>query len=560
MLDLEQAKQNLEKAPSQEERLRQLLLHSKEFYRQNPKQAEKWAREALKLATKLKDEEGIAGAHYRIGCTLFQLSKYDVAATEFKQAIALDRPSEFRVPLLEGPSFMLGMTLAQQGKFQNAIEKYEQALQLSREHHRKSEIDILSAMGNVALEQGDYPKALTYQYESLSIVDALNDPLRRSVVLSNIGRIYLDVQDLDKADIFFKRSYLIAKEIEDISGLTSVAYNRGTIAQKRGDLTDARNLYEEALQLALSIDRKESEAYIEDSLGNIEMDQGAPRVALKHFTAAIEIASALNIRTIWCASLIGKGRALAALKKPAEAIQPLKESRRMSDESGLLPLQCECVSALATAYEAAGKLRESVQYFNKFITLNAEVHNEQKQRALVEISARVEIEKADRERARMERIAKDAGDRAELLRSETERQSKELTTLALQLVQKNEFLCNLKEEIEPEIKSPRKAKAISDRIDDHIKSDRDWETFEHQFDQVHRDFLKKLAAGYPSLTPTELKFAILIKLELSTKAIASLLCLSTRTVENHRQNIRRKLDLHAEDNLVSFFTGFGEAK
>ena len=232
----------------------------------------------------------------------------------------------------------------------------------------------------------------------------------------------------------------------------------------------------------------------------------------------------------------------------------------MSEESGLLPLQCECTSALATAYEAAGKLKDSILYFNKFIALNAEVHNEQKQRALVEISARVEIEKADRERARMETIAKHADSRAALLRMETERQSKELTTLALQLIEKNEFLCNLKEEIEPALKSSRKAKEIGQRIDDHIKSDRDWETFENQFDQVHRDFVNKLAASYPTLTPTEIRIAVLIKLNLPTKAIANLLCLSTRTVENHRQSIRIKLSLRGEGNLVSFLTGFGEAK
>jgi DNA-binding CsgD family transcriptional regulator len=229
----------------------------------------------------------------------------------------------------------------------------------------------------------------------------------------------------------------------------------------------------------------------------------------------------------------------------------------MCEESGLLPLQCECVSILASAYEAAGKLKESITYFNKFITLNAEVHNEQKQRALVEISARVEIEKADRERARMEQLAKDADGRAELLRYETKRQSKQLTTLALQLVQKNEFLCNLREEIEPAIKSPRKAKKITEQIDAHIKSDRDWETFEHQFDQVHRDFVNKLASTYPVLTPAEIKIGVLVKLNLSTKAMASLLCLSTRTVENHRMSLRRKVGLGAEDNLVSFLTGFG---
>ncbi|HEX5317361.1 MAG TPA: tetratricopeptide repeat protein, partial [Candidatus Kapabacteria bacterium] len=435
------------------------------------------------------------------------------------------------------------------------IEAYERALELSKKHHRISEIDILGAMGNAALDQGDYPKALQYQYDSLALLDTIDDSLRRSVVLSNIGSIYLEVEDLDKADVFFKRSFLLKKDIRDSSGLASVAYNRGTVSYKRGDLDEADMLYKEALEVASAVGRKETEAYIEDSLGSIGLARGEVKVALSHFSRAIEISSSFNIRAILCASLIGKGRVLVALKKPIESIKLLKESLLLCEESGLLPLQCDCVSALATAYEAAGKLKESVQYFNKFIALNAEVHSEQKQRALVEISARVEIEKADRERERMEKIAKDADERAELLHSETERQSNELTTLALQLVQKNEFLCELKEEIEPAIKSPRKAKEISERIDDHIKSDRDWETFEHQFNQIHRDFLAKLMASYPTLTPAESKVAVLTRLGLSTKAIASLLCLSKRTVENHRQSIRHKLALRVDDNLVSFLTG-----
>ncbi len=563
MLNIEQAKQELAKAPSSderssnEERLRLLLLLSKDFYRQNPKQAEKWAREALKLATKLKDAEGVARAHYTIGATKYQLSKYDEAEKEFRIAMELDNPSEFKEALLERPIFSLGLVMSKIGNFREAIEYYEKALTLSRKHRRKSEIDILGALGNAALEQGDYPKALRYQYEILAILDLNDDPLRRSVLLSNIGRIYLEVQDLEKADLSFLRSYFLCKEIGDFSGLASTLSNRGIIAQWKRDFAHAREYYVEALNLAEITTRTDIEAYIEEKQGRIELDEMNPKAALKHFERGIEISTKLNLRTIWCASLIGKGHAHMALKKPAEAIQPLKDSLRMCEESELLPLQSECASTLASAYEAAGKLKESIQYFNKFIALNAEVNNEQKQRALVEISARVEIEKADRERARMEQLAKDADGRAALLRSETERQSKELTTLALQLVQKNEFLCNLKEEIEPAIKSPRKAKKITDQIDAHIKSDRDWETFEHQFDQVHRDFVNKFAAAYPTLSPAEIKIAVLVKLNLPTKAMANLLCLSSRTVENHRMSLRRKIGLGTEDNLLSFLTGFG---
>ncbi len=558
MIDIEQAKQELKEAPNESERLRLLLLHSKNFYRNAPKEAEKLAREALRLAKKLKDAEGIARAHLHIGAAQFELNEFDKSEVSLRKAADLDDSKQFQEPLYEKPLLTLGLIYCKRGNFVQARNFYEKALLLSRKHHRHSEVDILGALGNAALEQGDYPKASEYQFENLAILDRIDDSLRRSVVLSNIGWIYLEVDDLSKAENYFQRSYVIKKNIQDISGLSTNTYNLGIIAHKKRNYDEAKQLYKEALRLALSIERKESTPYIENSLGNLELDLGNPKSALMHFDNAIQSALSLNLHTILCGSFIGKSKTLLSLKRSIEAIGLLKKSLMMSEESALLSLQCDCVSVLASAYEASGKLKESVEYFKKFLLLNSEVHSEKKQRALVEISARVEIEKADRERERMERIAKDAHERTKLLRTETERQSKELTVLALQLVERNEFLCTLKEEIEPAIKSAKRAKEISEKIDAHIKSDRDWETFEHQFDSVHKEFLKLLAASFPSLTPMELRTAVLIKLNLSTKSIASLLCLSTRTVENHRQGIRRKLQLSMEENLVSFLTAFGE--
>ncbi len=554
MLDLEEAKRQLAKTRSPEARLRLLLEKSYEFYRTAPKDAEQWAREALTLAKKLKEKEAIARAHYRIGCTLFQLCNYPAATKEFTTAIELDKNGA----LLESPIFSLGLALAQQGKYREAIEYYHRALAISREHKSKTEIDILGALGNAALEQGDYPKALEYQYQSLALIEDKNDLLRRSVILLNIGRIYFDVEDYVKADNFFTQASTIKKEIGDTAGLISAIYNRAILANRNDNLALAKQLLDEAYSLASSIHREESLAYIENTLGEIELDAGNPKRAIRHFDRAQELASAIELQIVLTAALVGKGRSLLELSKIEQGIAVLQEAFQISRDSGILTQECNCSSLLAKAFEKAGDLKTSIGFYNHFIELNSEVHARQKQRALVEISARVEIEKADRERARMEQLAKDANERAELLRKETERQSQELTTLALELVERNEFLCNLKNEIEPAVKSSRKAKSLLEKIDNHVKSDRDWETFEHQFNQVHRDFLKQLSSSYPALTPTELKIAVLIKLDLPTKSIANLLCLSQRTVENHRQAIRRKLKLKGEDNLVSFLIAFGE--
>lgn len=565
MLDLEQAKQELAKAPARDpssraERLRLLLLHSKEFYRQNPKQAEKWAREALALATKLKDEEGIARAYYTIGATAFQQAHYPFAEASFTKAIELDQKERFTTPLFEGPMLGLGLVYAQQGKFREALDLYEQALKLCRQEKRPSEVSILTAMGNASIELADYPAALKYLYNALAVLDEHDDPLQRSVIFTSVGLSYLHVQDLTKANDFFTRASILSESQNDLDNLSNTLYDLAIIAAKKGDNETSRILFARALSTAKRIERIDTEAFVLNSFGHLSLNAGKHLEAERYFKKALELAKTLELKTVWCGSLVGLGRTSLALNKPANAIQPLQEAMELARGSGMASLECDALEVLAQAYEGAGKLKDAVLTFHRFILLNSEVHGQERQRAIAEVQARVEIEKADRERARIEAIAKDATERAELLRKESERQSQELTTLALQLVEKNEFLCDLKEEIEPNFKSSRKAKEIGRRIDDHIRSDRDWETFENQFQHVHGGFVRHLSIRFPGLTPTELKIAVLIRLNLPTKSIASLLCLSTRTVENHRQRLRKKLHLEPDASLVTFLAGLGDTE
>ena len=54
------------------------------------------------------------------------------------------------------------------------------------------------------------------------------------------------------------------------------------------------------------------------------------------------------------------------------------------------------------------------------------------------------------------------------------------------------------------------------------------------------------------LTPTELRILKLIAQHATSKTIAEQLCISYRTVENHRYSICQKLDLHGNNALVMF--------
>lgn len=70
-------------------------------------------------------------------------------------------------------------------------------------------------------------------------------------------------------------------------------------------------------------------------------------------------------------------------------------------------------------------------------------------------------------------------------------------------------------------------------------------------------FLKKLTSRYLNLTPKEVKIAHLIKGEKTTKEIADIMNVSTKTIDFHRANIRQKLSLKSKKiNLGSYLSSF----
>jgi DNA-binding NarL/FixJ family response regulator len=68
---------------------------------------------------------------------------------------------------------------------------------------------------------------------------------------------------------------------------------------------------------------------------------------------------------------------------------------------------------------------------------------------------------------------------------------------------------------------------------------------------------KLIDAGYATLTMREKQVMCLLAEGLSPQQVAEKLCISRKTVENHRSNILSKLDLHSSVELVRYAVKFG---
>lgn len=144
------------------------------------------------------------------------------------------------------------------------------------------------------------------------------------------------------------------------------------------------------------------------------------------------------------------------------------------------------------------------------------------------------------------------------LKKELEDKNKELASSSMQSHGKDEFLNDVRAVLTELLTSgigtdqQRDVKKLIKKIEGKVNGNKDWETFEDQFDLLHSDFFKKLKKDYPKLSVSEAKLCMLLKMKMTTKEIANQLNLSVRGVETRRYRLRKKLQIEKSLDLEEF--------
>jgi len=152
----------------------------------------------------------------------------------------------------------------------------------------------------------------------------------------------------------------------------------------------------------------------------------------------------------------------------------------------------------------------------------------------------------------------------ELLQKEKEKldkdiryKSKQLTSQALMMMQKNNLISEISESLTSfskhvPIESEHEYNSLKRQLKKSIQSEEDWDLFKHYFEEVNKDFFPSLIKINKKLTPSELKLSALVKLNFSIKETASLLNISPDSVKTARYVLRRKLGLQKGESIYDF--------
>lgn len=150
----------------------------------------------------------------------------------------------------------------------------------------------------------------------------------------------------------------------------------------------------------------------------------------------------------------------------------------------------------------------------------------------------------------------------EMLETELQNKNNELTLQTTALVKRNETIQALLDELDKQKETlgdryPNKLYTrLRSLMESTLNDQADWVQFETYFNSAHQHFMDRLRQQYTDITAGDLRICCLLRMNLSTKEIASLMNVSVRAIELRRYRLRKRLALDGDTNLVDFLMNY----
>jgi tetratricopeptide (TPR) repeat protein len=446
--------------------------------------------------------------------------------------------------------FQIGNVYAWLGNNVRAIAAFEWRKRLAHEQHKTQlEIESLLAMGWIHGRMQNYTDGLECFTTCLNLRNEHVAAEHEGLTWMGLGSIHGKLRDAERMIDCFSRSMAIYRLLGN---------SRIEAEALRYIISDllAENCTTPALDYLLRlleiVEKEEEEQQIATALcgiAGIHQQSGSFDSALEYARRGLAAALRASDRALQGTVLLTIGEIYDGVGRVDEALSAFGEGLAALEGTDNEMLMYRLHEAMAALYEHRGDLVSSLEHYKYYMRLREEYNVEFRERKIAELQVLFDVELAERQR-----------ELPGMLDTTAER-SREMTSLALSLVQKSRFLLDLKRQVTHAADSWQEAGGtVADppslyNVIGSVETEEAWNLFEQQFDEVHRDFTQRLAKRYPLLTPMELKICTLTRLDMTSKEIARLLNLSVRNIQNHRYRLRKKLGLASLVSLSSFLTG-----
>lgn len=409
-------------------------------------------------------------------------------------------------------------------------------------------------------EMKDTVNALPYFQKTIDFFAANN--MQRQVVSNSILMVDLMIPNYEQypeIESLIANTIKISESLQDPSLLNSARLSESYLAYYQGDYARARRIQAELVESST----KEGQEFI------------------------------------YYLNTLALGRTLLAEGNYPEAIRYLKETEENAIAYETDNVIRDARKLLSQAYEQTGNYRESLAYYKGYKAVNDRIFDQERTNRFSELQTIYETEKKEAElalqaeeiktldaeakasrlsatlygtgmlsfivisgllyfgfRQRMKKNQLERERQETILKTELAFKKKELTSQTLHLVQKSTYLQEIQENLEQIKQAAEPSKTDLNKVINSLRrqsgEDETWEVFKSYFTQVHNDFDQNLRQVAGEVTENDVRLASFLRMNLTTKEIASLLNVLPESVLKSKYRLKKKLGLAKEQDLGGY--------
>lgn len=412
-----------------------------------------------------------------------------------------------------------------------ALKYYNAALKAyQRLHHLNGQSVVYGHIGQLYEKRHNYERAFYYQKIALGMIEKTGDLAGAAKIYENIGSIYEDLEKYDLADKNFKQSLRLYQGSKNQIGSIEVINNLGDILRKTGKYKESIVQTKAAMNLA-------------GKMGNIYQLASCCRDLGKAYELMNRMDSAYHYIKLgykYTLDLYSEDGA-----RQVAFLQVLYDINKKSDEISKLQNDKK-VNRIIAASATIVTLLLVVLGFVVFSRQRFKLRDQQmlaRQKTIEHDLTSLELKNLQLEEQN--------------LKQQLEVKSRELSNHTLNLIKHNQFLENLRNTLQAMVKDDKRDQKkqmnqILTEINQSFNHERNWKEFTQAFEQVHHQFLENLKKFSNELTSADMRLIALLKMNLDSADIATLLGISTDSLRVSRYRLRRKLNLAQGENLSAF--------
>jgi tetratricopeptide (TPR) repeat protein len=458
-----------------------------------------------------------------------------------------------------------------------------QALEISEEIlYRKGIALSYQNLGTYHRVKGFYEEAIDYYFLALQIMEELGDVYGIGRSYNLIGIIYLNLENYDLSLEYFQKALEINEQQQDLKWIAGNSNNIGMVYERIKEYEKAIDYYFKSLEMNSKLGNTNWIANNYGNIGSVYLLVDNPQ-SIDYFRKRLRITREQDNLDGMASATYQIGLYYFEQKEFERAEKYLQEAYLLANQVGGLSLLSDITGLISQISAGLNDFKTAL----RFEKLNKAYEDSLKIESNTEKITRLQLRYQHKKDRQVEAFQNQKMKTVQLLiavilffvlififyiytnqRSRVRQQELEQEQLSLKnkvlqeelgfknkvlqdnihyLVSINALFSNTIEKFTSlqESSRPENKKIIREIIGELQSGINDdvWDEFEIRFQQIHSDFYEKLKIQYPDLSPNEKKLCAFVKLNMTSKEIASVTSMSIKSIETARSRLRKKLKI-----------------